>query len=98
MENLLGAKRCSAFWNYLPAFIAVAEMEHLRAAAQAIRVSPSALSRSIGILEYRLGYPLFERSNRGLRLTAEGAHLLSVVREGMRLVDENLTVFARSLS
>lgn len=83
-------KRYVAFWNYLPAFIAVAETGHLRNAAHAMRISPSALSRAICLLEHRIGYALFERTSRGLKLTAAGKRLLDVVRESMLLVDESL--------
>lgn len=81
----------SAFWSYLPAFIAVAETEHLRKAAQALHVSPSALSRTITTLEQRIGYSLFERSGRRLRLTARGERLMRVLRDGMLVLDETLT-------
>jgi DNA-binding transcriptional LysR family regulator len=80
--------RISSFWNYLPAFIAVAEAGHLRNAARRMRVSPSALSRTIALLEHRIGYHLFERTNRRLRLTSAGERLLLALREGLLLLDD----------
>jgi LysR family transcriptional regulator, glycine cleavage system transcriptional activator len=86
----MSSNSSTAFWNYLPAFIAVAETQHLRKAAQAIHVSPSALSRTITILEHRIGYSLFERSGRRLRLTARGEQLLRVLHHSVSMLDEAL--------
>ncbi len=59
MERL---RRVASFWNWLPAFRAVAETEHLPTAAEALFVSPSALSRAIRLLEKDVGQPLFRRT------------------------------------
>ncbi|MBP8302176.1 MAG: LysR family transcriptional regulator, partial [Planctomycetes bacterium] len=61
MDRLL---RLDALWNWLPAFRAVGETQHLPSAATALHVSPSALSRSVRLLEQRLGCTLFERRSR----------------------------------
>jgi DNA-binding transcriptional LysR family regulator len=82
--------RIHCVWPYLPAFLAVAETQHLRRAARELHVSPSALSRSIRLLEERIGHPLFERHGRKLQLTAVGHHILEIVRESVRLVNEVL--------
>lgn len=81
-------RRLAAFWAWLPAFRAVAETEHLPSAARALHVTPSALSRTIRLLEDDLGHPLFRREGRRLRLDAAGERLLEAVRDAMRLVDE----------
>ncbi len=73
-------------WNWLPAFRAAAEYESLQRAALALRVSPSALSRSIRLLEDALGVALFLRSPSGLSLTSHGQALLAATRDAMRLV------------
>jgi DNA-binding transcriptional LysR family regulator len=73
-------------WNWLPAFRAAAEYESLQRAALALSVSPSALSRSIRLLEEALGVSLFTRSPSGLSLTSHGQHLLAATRDAMRLV------------
>ncbi len=78
------------FWNWLPAFRAVAETEHLPSAAQKLHISPPALSRSLGLLETALGCPLFRRAGRKLELNAEGRRFLARVREGMRRIHEGL--------
>lgn len=87
MERL---RRISEFWNWLPAFRAVAETQHVRTAADQLRVSPSALSRSIGLLEESLGCELFDREGRGIKLNANGHAFLNALRAAMRLVDDGL--------
>jgi DNA-binding transcriptional LysR family regulator len=85
-------QRLSGVWNWLPAFRAVAETEHVHAAARRLRVSPSALSRTVRLLEADVGEPLFRRVGRALQLTDAGHELLSATRAAMRLVDDGLEV------
>lgn len=54
-------------------FLAVASGGSFAAAAKALRLTPSAVSRSIARLEQRLGAILFRRTTRSLALTAEGS-------------------------
>lgn len=54
-------------------FLAVASGGSFAAAAKALRLTPSAVSRSIARLEQRLGTILFRRTTRSLALTAEGS-------------------------
>lgn len=84
------ALRLTRFWNWLPAFRAVAETEHLPTAARLLHVTPSALSRSVRQLEDALGQALFARRNRALRLTPAGREVLAAVREAMRGLDDRL--------
>lgn len=77
-------------WNWLPAFRAVAEYEGLQRAALALSVSPSALSRTVTLLEETLGVALFVRSAAGLALTDAGTELLTAAREAMRRVHDAL--------
>lgn len=53
-------------------FLAVANGGSLASAAKALRLTPSAVSRSIARLEERLGVTLMRRTTRSLALTAEG--------------------------
>ncbi len=85
-------RRLRELWNWLPVFRVVAETEHLPTAAAALFVSPASLSRSIGLLEENLGAPLFDRVGRGLRLNASGKALLDMVRDGMRAIDEGVSM------
>ncbi len=84
------ALRLTRFWNWLPAFRAVAETEHLPTAARLLHVTPSALSRSVRQLEDTLGQALFVRRNRALRLTPAGREVLAAVREAMRGLDDRV--------
>lgn len=84
------ARRLQEVWSWLPAFRAVAEQPHLPTASRALGVTPSALSRSVRLLEEALGRPLFDRVGRGLRLNADGEQLLDAVRAAMRQLDDGL--------
>lgn len=84
-------RRLAEFWQWLPAFRAVAESEHLPTAAAELHVTPSAVSRSIRQLEAALGVALFERVGRRLVLTPDGRDLLEQVRDAMRRVDDGVS-------
>jgi len=64
----------------LQAFGAVVKHGSVGAAALALRTSQPGLSRLLVRLEARLGVKLFERSRRGMTLTAPGAALLPAAR------------------
>jgi DNA-binding transcriptional LysR family regulator len=87
-------RRITQFWNWLPAFRGVAEHESLQRAASALAVSPSALSRSVKLLEDALGHALFERHPTGMRTTPLGDELLNATRDAMRLVDDCVSAHA----
>ena len=87
MERLL---RLNEFWNWLPAFRAVAETSHLPSASKALQVSASSLSRTIHLLEENLGRDLFDREGRNLELNENGERFLAAVRDAMRLIDDGL--------
>ena len=53
-------------------FCKAAELGSFTAAAEALGVTPAAVSRSIARLEQRLGVRLFVRSTRSIRLTGDG--------------------------
>ena len=57
-------------------FSQVARRENFRKASEDLRVAQSALTRQIQILERELGFLLFDRVKRGVRLTAAGQRLL----------------------
>ncbi len=88
-------RRLAQFWSWLPAFRAVAESEHLPTASELVHVSPSALSRTVRLLEEEVGLPLFDRVGRGLVLNAAGGVLLGSVRDAMRLLDEGLNAVTK---
>ncbi|MBX9457356.1 MAG: LysR family transcriptional regulator [Rhizobium sp.] len=65
----------------LAIFIAVAEREHLTRAADAIRLTPSAVSSAIKTLEHHYGVELFHRVGRRIELTDTGRIFLDEARE-----------------
>lgn len=64
----------------LAAFIAVAERAHLTRAAEALHLSPSAVSTAVRTLEARYQVQLFHRMGRGIALSAAGHHFLPIAR------------------
>ena len=81
-------RRISQFWSWLPAFRGVAEYESIHGAAAVLATSPSALSRTVKLLEDAVGEELFKRDKQALALTPLGARLLVVVRDAMRAIDD----------
>lgn len=69
--SILGSLRC---------FEAAARHLNFTRAAAALHLTQSAVSQQIRILEDRLGFPLFARHPRGLKLTPEGHLLFESVR------------------
>lgn len=65
----------------LHAFEAAARHENFAVAAQELNLSQSTVSHRVRLLERYLGYPLFERLPRGLRLTESGKAYLPSVRK-----------------
>jgi LysR family glycine cleavage system transcriptional activator len=69
--------------NALRVFEAVATRLSFADAADALHVTPAAVSMQIRTLEEYLRVPLFRRSGRAIALSAEGALLLPGVRRGL---------------
>lgn len=73
----------------MEAFLEVARLGTVKAAAVELGLSMPALSRRIQTLEYGVGRPLFDRHHQGLRLTEAGRQLqdqLSPVLEELRTI------------
>ena len=62
-------------------FFAVCETGTLHGAAAVVHVAQPSLSRQIRGLEQDLGFALFDRSSRGLSLTAAGRAFLPVAED-----------------
>lgn len=71
MKEQVGLERLTG----LIAFAKAGSLGSYTAAARALSISPSAVSKSVQRLEKRLGVPLFTRTTRSLTLTAEGQAL-----------------------
>lgn len=74
----------------LQAFLLVGEHSSFRTAAEMSHRSTSAVSAQIRRLEDQLGVPLFHRTTRNVRLTAEGEQLLECARRALMEVDAGL--------
>ena len=61
----------------IEAFVHVARLGSIKAAADELALSSPALSRRVQALERFIGKPLFERRHQALRLNAEGDRLLT---------------------
>lgn len=69
-------------------FIEVAKREHVTAAAQALHVAQSAVSRQIANLETELGVDLFIREGRTVRLTPIGKVFLKHMKRAVNVLDD----------
>ena len=69
--------------NALRVFEAVATRLNFADAAEALHVTPAAVSQQVKSLEDYLQTPLFRRRGRTVELTSEGADLLPRVRRGL---------------
>lgn len=74
--------------RHLRYFVAVGEEQHYGRAAHRLRVAQPALSRQIQDLEKELGYKLFDRLPRGVKLNAAGKLFLGDARRILQDVDE----------
>lgn len=80
--------------NHLVYFNVLASTQHYAKAAAELYISQPSLSYAIGALERELGVRLFERSGRGVRLTAEGALFAQYVREALSTLDAGVAALA----
>jgi DNA-binding transcriptional LysR family regulator len=84
-------KKLRDIWAWIPVFRVVAETEHLPTAAARLHVSPSALSRTVRLVEDTLGEELFVRTSRKIVLNSAGKRLLESVRRSMTALERGLT-------
>jgi LysR family glycine cleavage system transcriptional activator len=80
--------------NTLTAFRAVAELQNLRAAADVLHLTHSAVSQQIRGLEEQLGFALFDRRGRRVVLNAAGQALLRSVQSALALLDDGVQAAA----
>jgi LysR family transcriptional regulator, glycine cleavage system transcriptional activator len=84
--------------NTLAAFRSVAELQNLRAAADVLHLTHSAVSQQIRGLEEQLGFDLFERRGRRVVLNAAGAALLRSVQTALSQLDDGVQAAAAAAS
>src|SRR5271166_4501101 len=74
--------------RHLRYFVAVAEEENVSRAALKLHVSQPGISRQIRDLEDEIGFQLFERSAKSVRLTAAGSVFLGKARAVLQRANE----------
>lgn len=74
--------------RHLRYFVAVAEAENVSRAALKLRVSQPGISRQIRDLEDEIGFALFERRAKSLKLTDAGKSFLDEARAVLQRADE----------
>src|ERR1700676_5243341 len=83
--------------TWLRAFEAAARTSSFAAAAAELNLTSGAISYQIRALEAHLGFSLFERLPRGVKLTAMGAGYLPPVRKAFEeLADSTVGLFSGS--
>ena len=74
--------------DFLRDFTVLAEQENLTEASDILNISPSALSNNLHKLEKELGYPLFTRTSKGIRLNESGRYFLNWVRKNQDFTEK----------
>ena len=81
--------------HQLDAFIKVAETGSFSRGAEQLYISTPAVIQQINLLEKRVGFRLFERSNHGVKLTTAGQSLVQDAKTIVRLAQDALAKAAR---
>ena len=76
--------------NDLNIFVETARQGSFSKAANSMDMTPAAISASIKRLEGQIGFPLFVRSTRSLRLTSEGELFLDKTTQALATLQEGL--------
>src|SRR6266403_1283544 len=74
--------------RHLRYFVHVAEEQHYGRAAERLRIPQPALSRQIQDLEEEIGFKLFDRLPRGVKISAAGKSFMEDARRILREVNE----------
>lgn len=74
--------------RHLRYFVAVGEEQHYGRAARRLRVAQPALSRQIQDLEEEIGFKLFDRLSRGVKISAAGKCFLNEARNILHQVSD----------
>lgn len=76
--------------RHLRYFLAVAEELHFGHAARRLHIAQPPLSQQIRRLEQEIGYPLFLRTSRSVKLTPAGKALMDRAHRTLQKVDDDL--------
>lgn len=82
----------------LPAFRVLARLQNLRAAAEELHLTHSAVSQQLRLLEEQIGFQLFERRGRRILLNAAGSTFLRAVEPALAQLDEGLRAASAAAS
>lgn len=82
----------------LPAFRAVARRGNLRAAAEELHLTHSAVSQQIRLLEAQIGFEVFDRPGRRIVLNAAGEALLRAIEPALLQLDDGMRAAAAAAS
>ena len=82
----------------LPAFRTVAKLANLRAAAEELHLTHSAVSQQIRNLEEQIGFQLFERRGRRVVLNPAGEAMLRSVEAALAQIDDGVQAAAAASS
>src|SRR5581483_3136263 len=91
----LSTKREAMEFHQLTYFLAAAQTQNFRKAAELCLVAQSALSRQIAGLENELEVALFTRKKKRVTLTPAGREFASYVRSAMEQLQEGQQWLAR---
>ena len=69
------------------AFLVSAELGSFTKAAKELNYTPSGISQLVSALERELGFPLFYRDKKGVKLTENGKKLIPVIRDLIKQED-----------
>lgn len=78
--------------DQLKGVIAIEEEGSVSRAAKRLFISQSSLSNSVSVLEREVGFPIFERSNLGMRVTPQGRKLISYARSILSFSDDIMAI------
>lgn len=73
--------------EYYRVFYSVASLGSMGKAAEAMRLTPSTITKTVQALERQLDCQLFARTSKGVRLTSVGEMLYARVKPGLFLLD-----------
>ena len=82
-------------FRHLRYFLAVAETLHFSEAAAQLHMAQPPLSQQIRSLERILGYPLFQRTTRGVRLTKDGEYFRERARNAVAKLQDDVEMAYR---
>ena len=82
-------------FRHLRYFLAVSETLHFGKAAAKLGMAQPPLSQQIRKLERHLGYPLFDRTTRGVRLTRVGQFFLERARNTLAKLGDDVELARR---